>query len=472
MTHVAAILAVAAGDVTRLPAAVLPAEHWESGEIILLRLLAILALVLLNGFFVASELAVVKIRASQLDTLIEQGDARAMLAKHITSHLEAYISATQLGITLASLGLGWLGEPFLAHIIEPAFRLAGIESATLVTTVSFVIAFSLITFLHIVLGELVPKSLAIRKPVQLALWLSPPLGLFYTLFRPVIRFLNLSANFLLRHLLRVEPPEESERALSNEELRVILTESREAKEVSPLGERLAVNALDLQHRVVRDIMTPRSEVIFLDLEESFSGELTKAIDSRHTRFPLCTGALDESVGLVHIKDLLGLVQSGRQELKTIQRPIHHVSEMMPLEKLLNYFLAKHAHLAIAVDEYGGAVGIVTLDNVLEELVGSIHDEFDTKEEEITKISDGEFDAEGTLALHDLAEETGLKFEETEVSTIGGYITQLLGHLPARGESIRIGDYTATVAETDGRRILKVHFKKPESGESTLPENEA
>ena len=460
MMLVAAILAVAAGDSTQLPAAILPADHWESGDIIVLRLLAILALVLLNGFFVASELAIVKIRASQLDALIEQGNPRAALAKHITSHLEAYISATQLGITLASLGLGWLGEPFLAHMIEPAFRLAGISSPALVTTVSFVIAFSLITFLHIVLGELAPKSLAIRKPVELTLLLSPPLGLFYTIFRPIIRFLTLSANFLLRHILRVEPPEESERALSNEELRVILTESREAKEVSPLGEQLAVNALDLRNRVVRDIMTPRSEVIFLDLEKSFEGELTKVIDSRHTRFPLCTGVIDESVGLVHIKDLLGLVHSGRKELHGIQRPIHHVSEMMPLEKLLDYFLAKHAHLAVAVDEYGGAVGIVTLDNVLEELVGSIHDEFDTREEEITKIRDGEFDTDGTLALHDLTEETGLKFEETEVSTIGGYIIQLLGHLPARGESVRIGDYTATVADTDGRRILKVHFKKP------------
>lgn len=455
MPFVAAILAVAAGEADRLPAA-----HWESGEMILLRLLALLALVLLNGFFVASELAIVKIRGSQLDTLIDQGDARAMVTKHITDHLESYISATQLGITLASLALGWLGEPFLAHMIEPAFVLAGINSPVIVTTVSFIIAFSLITFLHIVLGELAPKSLAIRKPVAMALWLSPPLSLFYIIFHPVIRFLNLSANLLLRHVLRVEPPNESEQALTNEELRVILTESREAKEVSPLGEQLAVNALDLRHRVVRDIMTPRSEVVFLDYEEPFDGELHKAIDSRHTRFPLCNGALDESVGLVHIKDLLQIIHSGNKDLKGVQRPIHHVSEMMPLEKLLNYFLNKHAHLAIAVDEYGGAVGIVTLDNVLEELVGSIHDEFDTHEEEITKIRDGEFNAEGTLALHDLAEETGLKFEETEVSTIGGYITQLLGHLPVRGERVQIGDYVATVTETDGRRILEVNFKKP------------
>lgn len=456
LPHVAAFLAVAAGD-----SAYLPATQWESGETVVLRLLAILALVLLNGFFVASEFAVVKIRGSQLDTLIEQGNSRARLAKHITDHLESYISATQLGITLASLGLGWLGEPFLAHMIEPAFRFLGISSPGLITTVSFVIAFSLITFLHIVLGELAPKALAIRKPVVLALWLSPPLGLFYVVFRPVIAFLNRSANLLLRHVLRVDPPGESESALTNEELRVILTESREAQEVSPLGQQLAVNALDLRHRVVRDIMTPRSEVVFLDAGEPFEGELRKAISSRHTRFPLCKGALDEAAGLVHIKDLLGLVQSGVNDLEKARRQIHHVSEMMPLEKLLNYFLAKHAHLAVAVDEYGGAVGVVTLDNVLEELVGSIQDEFDTHEEEITKIGDGEFNAEGTLALHDLAEEMGLKFEETEVSTIGGYITHLLGHLPVRGESIVIGNYLATVAKTDGRRVLLVNFKRQE-----------
>ena len=456
---VAALLAVAAGDPVRLPAAPLPADHWESGDTVLLKGGAILALVLLNGFFVASELAIVKVRGSQLDPLAEGGDKRALIARHITDHLESYISATQLGITLSSLGLGWLGEPFVAHLIEPLFHLAGLGSPGLVTTVSFILAFSLITFLHIVLGELAPKAVAIRKPLAVALWLSPALGLFHTLFRPIIRLLNGSANLLLRHVLRIEPPGETEGALRNEELRVILTESREAHEVSPLGEQLAVNALDLRHRVVRDIMTPRSEVVFLDTDEPFDAELAKAIASRHTRFPLCSGALDDPSGLVHIKDLLGLVQSGVKDLRGIQRPIHHVSEMMPLEKLLTYFLGKHAHLAVAVDEYGGAVGIVTLDNVLEELVGSIHDEFDIKEEEITNISEGEFDVEGTLALHDLAEETDLEFDETEVSTIGGYVTQLLGHLPHRGETIRIGDYLVTVKETDGRRILLLNFKK-------------
>ena len=461
---VAALLAVAAGDPVNLPAAPLPADHWESGDAVLLKGGAIIALVLLNGFFVASELAIVKVRGSQLDPLASEGDKRALIARHITDHLESYISATQLGITLSSLGLGWLGEPFVAHLIEPLFHLAGLGSPGLVTTISFILAFSLITFLHIVLGELAPKAVAIRKPLAVALWLSPALGLFHTLFRPIIRMLDGSANLLLRHVLRIEPPGETEGALSNEELRVILTESREAQEVSPLGEQLAVNALDLRHRVVRDIMTPRSEVVFLDAGEPFDAELTKAIGSRHTRFPLCSGALDDPSGLVHIKDLLGLVQSGVKDLRGIQRPIHHVSEMMPLEKLLNYFLGKHAHLAVAVDEYGGAVGIVTLDNVLEELVGSIHDEFDIQEEEITNIGEGEFDVEGTLALHDLAEETDLEFDETEVSTIGGYVTQLLGHLPHRGETIRIGEYLVTVKETDGRRILMLNFKKEPEGE--------
>lgn len=454
MYFVASIMVMASAEAS-------PVSHdsWETGDIMFFKLMAVLALVLLNGFFVASEFAIVKIRSSTLDTMIEKGDARATIARLVTSNLEAYLSATQLGVTLASLGLGWVGEPVIARMIEPLFRLAGVSSDAVVHATSFIIAFSLITYLHLLLGELVPKSLAIRMPVRLVLWLSPPLRLFYIVFRPVIDFLNGSASFLLRHVFHVEPIKESEQALSNDELRLVLSDSREAQEVTPLGQKLAINALDLQRRVVRDIMTPRTDVVFLDLEKPFEGELQKAIASRLTRFPLCVGALDEAVGLVHIKDLLQLVHSGKSDLNEIQRSIHHVSEMMPLEKLLNYFLAKNAHFAVAVDEYGGAVGIVSLENVLEELVGSIHDEFDTKAETITMIGESEFDVEGTLALHDLAEETGIKFGECEVSTIGGYVTHLLGHLPARGESVRIGEYLATVAETDGRRVLVVNFKK-------------
>lgn len=441
------------------------AATWDSGDIILLKIAAIFALVLLNGLFVASEFAIVKIRPSQIEALIEQKKNRALLARHITTHLDAYLSATQLGITLASLALGWVGEPFLNSLLSPFFFLIGITSEHFISSCCFIIAFTLITFLHIVLGEQAPKTLAIRKAVPVTLWLSPMLTLFYTIFRPAIGLLNSASNGLLRHVLGLEPANETELFHSEEELRLILNESTKTEEVTLLGKKLALNAFDLRHRVVRDIMTPRNDVIFLDLNKDFHGEVTKAILSQHTRFPICSGELDEASSLVHIKDLLDLVHTKRHDLASIQRPLLHVSEVMSLEKLLTFFLSKHAHLAIAIDEYGGAVGIVTLDNVLEELVGSIRDEFDTEEEEFHRLSDQEFEASGTLALHDLAELTALKFEETDVSTIGGYVTQLLDHLPQPGEQVRISDYIATVTESDGRRVLKVHFKK--SGESVL-----
>jgi CBS domain containing-hemolysin-like protein len=453
MLIITPILAAAAADTAEI------ATRWDSPDIIALKLGAILLLVLLNGFFVASEFALVKVRTSQLEALVDQGARGARAARHAAQHLDAYLSATQLGITLASLGLGWLGEPFLAAMIEPFFLAAGLTSQTLIHTISFAIAFSIITVLHIVFGELAPKSLAIRKSAGISLAVAAPLGLFYALFRPFIWLLNGFANEFLRRVLKVEPVGESELSHSEEELRLILAESEKADEVSTLGKEILINALDLKRRVVRDIMTPRGDVVYLDVDEPFDRQVATAIESRHTRFPLCREHLDDAIGLVHIKDLLTLVHSGTRDVESIRRELLHVSEMMPLEKLLRFFLTKHGHLAVAVDEYGGAVGIVTLDNVLEELVGSIQDEFDTAEEEYRHITETEFEVEGTHALYELEEKLDHKFENTDVTTIGGYVTTELGHLPVKGETARIGDWLATVTESDARRVLRVHLKK-------------
>lgn len=441
--------------------------EWDSSGVILLKLLAILLLVLLNGFFVASEFSIVKVRSSQLEPLAEKGDARAISSKKIVSHLDAYLSATQLGITLTSLGLGWLGEPFLAAMLEPFFALCGITQPWIVHPTAFVLAFGFITYLHIVLGELAPKSLAIRKSLGVTLAVSRPLHFFYKALRPFIWFFNGNANWFLKNILKVEPVGEHELAHSEEELRVILSESEEANEVTPLGKEILMNALDLKHRVACDIMTPRGEVVYLDLEEDFDQQVAHAIESRHTRFPLCRGHIDESIGLVHIKDLLALVHRGEKDLLSIKRELLHVSEMMPLEKLLRFFLSKQAHLAVAVDEYGGAVGIVTLDNVLEELVGSINDEFDAAEEEVRRINDRELEVEGAMALYELAEILETELDDSEVSTLGGYITSAMGHIPAPGEQLTIGNYVATVTQSDGRRVLRVHLKQlPRPAEAT------
>jgi CBS domain containing-hemolysin-like protein len=344
-------------------------------------------------------------------------------------------------------------------MIEPVFLRFGLAES-LIHPVSFAIAFSIITFLHIVLGELAPKSLAIRRSVGVTLYVAAPLGWFYTIFKPAIWFLNGTANKLLKYFFRIEPVSEHELAHSEEELRVILAESAKAREVSPLGKELLINALDLRERVVRDIHTPRGDVVFLNTEDTFDENVRRAEDSRHTRFPLCRGHLDDTLGLVHIKDLLKLLrEGGNPDIESIRRELQTVPEMMPLEKLLNFFLKSHSHIALVVDEYGGAVGIVTLDNVLEELVGEIQDEFDTAKPELRKVTSDEFVVEGSLGLYELNDMLSLELESSEVSTVGGYITQLLGHLPAVGETTRIEEFQATVSKTDGRRVIEVNFKR-------------
>lgn len=447
-------------------------EHFDSPAITLTKLAAIVALVSLNGFFVAAEFALVKIRLSQLEALADEGDTRAAKAQKVAGDLDAYLSACQLGITLASLGLGWVGEPFLAQMLQPIFFRFGISSTAIITSISFLLAFSIITFLHIVLGEQAPKILAIRKPVPATLIVSGPLRLFYVIFKPAIWFLNVSSNWVLKHLLRTEPVKEGELAHSEEELRLILDQSEKSDEVSSIGRDILVNALDMRRRVVRDIMTPRGDVVYLDIEESFDTNVKKALESKHTRFPLCRGHLDNALGLIHIKELVPMMRDPQPDLMRIRRDLIPVPEMMSLEKLLNLFLVRHAHLAIVVDEYGGTVGMVTMENVLEELVGDIQDEFDTEKAEFRKINDREFVVDGGLGLYELRDLADIEVENADVSTVGGYVTHLLGHLPKTGEQVPIEDYVVTVSQTDGRRVGQLHFKKmaDDDGQTKHPSN--
>ncbi|MDQ6808215.1 MAG: hemolysin family protein [Verrucomicrobiota bacterium] len=434
-------------------------EHWDSPGLIFVKLAIIGGLVILNAFFVAAEFAIVKVRSSQLDALVDEGNLRATFAKHVRGHLDAYLSATQLGVTLASLGLGWVGEQFLAGLLQPVFGLINVHSHAIVSSVSITLAFIGITFLHIVFGELAPKYIAIGNPLPVSLLLVRPLGAFYFLFKPAIWLLHQSSNFVLRKIFRIQPVAGSELAHSEEELRLILDESEKSDEVSALGRDLLNNALDLRRRVVRDIMTPRGEVVSLDVEESFEDNVKKALASRHTRFPLCRGHLDNAIGLVHIKELVPMMRDPQPDLLKIRRDLIPVPEMMSLEKLLNLFLSRHAHLAIVVDEYGGTVGMVTLENVLEEIVGDIQDEFDTEPEEFRSINENEFTVDGAVGLYELQDLADLELESADVSTIGGYVTHLLGHLPRQGEQVKIENYVVTISQTDGRRVGQLHFRR-------------
>jgi len=421
----------------------------------------VLFFVLLNAFFVAAEFAIVKVRSTQLDELVSEGNRSAEVARNALKNLDGYLSATQLGITLASIALGMTGEPYVARIIQPLMWKLGFTSDAVISSVSIGIGFAVVTFLHVVLGELTPKSLAIRKSLATVLTISAPLHFFYIVFRPAIWILNGTANWLLRVLFRMEPASESEIAHSEEELRHIVAESQKSKEVTETEKDILLNALALNDRCVRDVMTPRNHVISLDADDSFEANLKVAVEHKHTRFPLVEGHLDHSVGMIHIKDMLSLIGKPSADLRRIKRELPMVPEMMPIDKLLRLFLDKHAHFALAVDEYGGAVGVVTLDNVLEEIVGDIQDEFDHDTSEFRRVSDDEFIVEGTFNLYELAEHAQLDIESEEVTTVGGHITHLLGHLPKAGEKIVLEDkgYEVTVLKAATRRVHQLRFVK-------------
>ena len=288
-----------------------------------------------------------------------------------------------------------------------------------------------------------------------------PLGVILCYLRPFIWLLH---ECVIELASDAHSPNSSERRepswrISEEELRLILSRAKNPKRSARLGSELLMNALDLRERVVRDIMTPRGQVVFLNVEDSFEENVKKALASRHTRFPLCRGHLDNTVGLIHIKELVPLMRDPNPDLLRIRRDLIPVPEMMSLEKLLSLFLSKHAHLAIVVDEFGGTVGMVTLENVLEELVGDIQDEFDTEKEEFREINENEFSVDGALALYELRDLAGIELESADVSTIGGYVTHLLGHLPKPGEHVQIDNYLVTISQSDGRSVQQLHFRK-------------
>lgn len=426
-----------------------------------LKLAGVLGLILLNGFFVAAEFAIVKVRATEIEPLLKSGHRRARLAQHIVSHLDAYISATQLGITVTSLGLGWVGEPFVAALITPMLSLLGVTGQGVVDTVAFAIAFGAITFFHIVLGELAPKSLAIQHSRRITLMVARPLHLFFLVFRPFIWLLGSSADGFLR-FLGAHPAGEGEIAHSEEELRLLLSRG---KVFSSTGKSILLKAMDLQNRTVREVMVPRTSVVFLSTQKSLEENIVNALENQFTRYPLCEKDLDNVLGMIHLKDLFRLKgeKGAGSRLLDIKRETIFVPETMPLERILNTFLAKRVLMAIAVDEYGGTAGLVTLENVLEELVGDIRDEFDVEQGPVQKVSDGEFLIDGSMALHDFASMFDVEPDSKDVVTVSGYVIHLLGRVPERGTSVRIAGWSAGVEALDGRRVKTLRIKRMTDG---------
>ncbi|MEY4570252.1 MAG: hypothetical protein RLZZ398_1691 [Verrucomicrobiota bacterium] len=433
--------------------------EFPTGIEVLLYIVGIIFFLLLNAFFVASEFAIVKVRPSQIESCGKENGRNVKTAMHVVNHLDGYLSANQLGITISSLALGFLGEPFVTALVAPLLFQVGLPQEVVYWS-SLVLAIASFTFLHVVVGELMPKSIAIRKSVATTLLLSGPLHVFYQTFKWVIVFFNSTANWLLKNIFRIDPISEGEHIHSAEELALLVTQSGKSQEVTETEREILINALGLNELWVRDVMTPRNKVIILDADQPFEKTLEIAMRSKHTRFPLVKGHLDHAIGLIHIKDLFKLIKEPDPDLMRIKRELKIVPDTMPLDTLLRFFLHEHAHLAMAVDEFGTPVGIVFLDNVMEELVGDIQDEFDNERSSFTRINDDEFVIEGAMTLNDLAGHVPELFLESgEVTTVGGYLTQQLERFPEVGETVEVLGYEARVTSTDGRRVGQVHFRK-------------
>jgi CBS domain containing-hemolysin-like protein len=437
---------------------------------IFLKLAGVLSIVAVNGFFVAAEFAIVKVRSTQIEPLVREGSKRARVAHHILSHLDVYLSSCQLGVTMTSLGLGWVGEPFVADLLLPVFQMFGADS-TLLHTIAFLLAFSAITFLHIVLGEQAPKWLAIQNARQTTLAVAGPLDLFTKVFRPFIWLLNSSVQAFLR-LVGISTAGEGDVAQSEEELRLLLSRG---KALTSTGKSISLRAIELRDRTVREVMVPRTAIVYLSTERTIEENIARAIENQFTRYPLCEKNVDNVLGMVHIKDLFkiqGEKGSGVRLLE-VKREMPFVPETTSLEKILNMFLAKRLLMAIAVDEYGGTAGLVTLENVLEELVGEIRDEFDVESIPVQKVSENEYLVDGTMALHDFARMFNVEPGSRDVVTVSGYVFQLLGKVPEKGASVPIAHWLGSIEAVERRkvktlRLTRMPAKEPETPRPAQP----
>jgi CBS domain containing-hemolysin-like protein len=425
-----------------------------------------LLLVALNGFFVAAEFALVKVRPTQLEPLVDAGNHRAKLARHMLRHLDAYLSATQLGITLASLALGWIGEPAFAWIIHPLLTPFVGNNPPLLHSISVTMSFVVITILHIVLGEQAPKTIAIRKAESTSLLVAFPLYFFYKITYPVIWLLNQASSRLLK-LIGISPAAEGELLHDEEELRLLLSSSKESQ-LSTQKRELLDNIFELSHRMSRQIMLPRQDVIYLSTERPLAENLRLARRSGHTRFPLCEGDLDHVIGLIHIKDIFHR-ERPLTALTEVAREIAFVPETLELDRLLKRMRTERFHLAAVIDEYGGVSGIVTLEDVIEEIVGSIQDEFDVERPELVEKGDGIYEVAGGMLVQDLEEALGVELSERDEDTIGGVVLSELGRNPAVGDRVELGAVTIEVLEVQLNRVatVRINVHQPE----TVPREE-
>ncbi|MFC5700446.1 hemolysin family protein [Cohnella faecalis] len=427
-------------------------------------LILIVLLVFLNGFFVAAEFAMVKVRGTRIDTLVQEGNSRAKLASRITNHLDAYLSVCQLGITLASLGLGWLGEPAISRMLEPVFEWLDIGESY-VHPVSFLVGFSVITVMHIVLGELAPKSFAIRKAESVTMWTAIPLIGFRKLMNPFIWLLNGTANLLLRPF-GIDTSEVSSSAHTEEEIRILVKESHKSGLIDNNEMTLVDNIFDFSDTTSREIMIPRTEMTCLYGNLTYEENKEIALREMHTRYPVCEKDKDNIIGFVHIKDLLKVADGSITDIRQLTRPITTVPESMPISALLKLMQKRKTQIAILIDEYGGTSGLVTLEDIMEEIVGEIQDEFDEERPEIEQKEDGIYSINGLMLIEEVNSFFNLDIPTDDYDTIGGWIYSQIEIPPKKNQSVHTedGSYRFTIEETDHLRISRVTVSREANAE--------
>jgi CBS domain containing-hemolysin-like protein len=436
-----------------------------------LGLAAVALLVLANAFFVATEFALVSSRRTRLDELIRSGDRKATLARRAIQSLDRTISATQLGITLASLGLGWVGEPAVAHLFESAFAglppvMAGIARHSIAT----IFAFSLITCLHIILGELVPKAVALVHPETVAGWTAGPLLAFAWVMSGPIALLKGSSNWLL-NLFGINPPGESERLHSPEEIRMLVEQSEEGGKLLQEDARLLEGVFEFSEKTAQEVMTPRTQMVALESGLTVEQAADEVARERRSRYPVYTDSLDEIVGVVHAKDILSAVRSKPGEhLRAVMRPPLFVPGTREVEDVLADMKRLKTHLAVVLDEYGGTAGLVTMEDLLEEIVGPIFDEYDPQERPAPAPGGQVLD--GALPITEFNSEYEANLDDADYTTVGGYVFGQLGRLPKPGDRVNAGPYTLEVLEMEGRRVKLLRLHPPERAGDSAGQREA
>jgi CBS domain containing-hemolysin-like protein len=418
-------------------------------------------LVLANGFFVSAEFALVKVRRSALDTLAEEGSSRARIARHLQSRLDEYLSACQLGITIASLVLGWIAEPAVADLLLAAAPLVGLEvspASPLVHGVAITLALTLITVAHMTLGEQAPKLWGIHRAEQTALAVAVPLRGFALVFKPFIWTIYRITDGLLRLAGLTQEELSGAASHSADELRHILDASAKAGHISDREHELAQNVLGIMELEVRHILLPRVDVELLSLQRPLEQNLEAMRKSGHSRFPLCEVGLDSVIGIVHAKQVLADLAGGRMpDLQKLARRPVFASDTQPLSRFILQMQRTSNHCSVVLDEHGTAIGLAFLEDAIEEIVGPIHDEFDQNEPGIVRLPSGGFEIPGNLALPEAAEILDLELNEDE-DTIGGVVVARLGRLPRRGDEVPMGQYQVTVHNVVRHRIDRLRFE--------------